>query len=218
MSPMKTKRSFRLEFVAGASRSGKTFLTAERIKKDRNVLVWDSMGEFAAMPGYSGTNSLAVFAEHAAKGGGGKRCLVVPVTPANFDAFCRSAWRWMLVHAASGRVVTIVVEELADVTPPGKAPVAWGMIIRRSLRFFPHIYALTQRPAESDKTVMGNATVLRCHSMARADDRRTMARELDVDQDYINRLDFSRYQFIELDRVSRRLTTGGKGARARIVA
>ena len=214
---MKTKRSFRLELVAGASRSGKTFLTAERIKKDRNVLIWDSMGEFAAMPGYSGTTSPVALAEHMDKGATGKFCMVAPVTAANFDVFCRAAWRWILVHASHGRVVTIVVEELADVTPPGKAPEAWGMIVRRSLRFFTHVYALTQRPAESDKTVMGNATILRCHAMARADDRKTMARELDTDQGRIDTLDFSRYQYIERDRLSRRLTTGGKGLKTRII-
>lgn len=210
-------RSFRLELVAGASRSGKTYLTAQRIKKDRNVLVWDSMGEFRNMRGYSGTNSSYELVAHAGKGAAGKFCYVAPVTATHFDAFCRAAWVWMLVHASRGRVVTIVVEELADVTPPGKAPEAWGMIVRRSLRFLPHIYALTQRPAESDKTVMGNATVLRCHSMARADDRKTMARELDTDQARINSLDFSRYQYIERDRLSRTLTTGGKGIKSRII-
>lgn len=203
---------FRLELAAGSSRSGKTFLTAKRIAKERRVMVWDAMGEFAV-----DHRCKAVTADQlrriAAAGAGGRFAFAAPVTAANFDLFCRCAWLWLRVNARHGHRISLVVEELADVTPPGKAPPAWGEIIRKSLRFNPHIYALTQRPAESDKTVMGNATVLRCHAMARADDRRTMSKELDTDQARIDALDLSRYQYIERDRLTRTLTAGGKGQR-----
>lgn len=211
-------RSFRLEQVAGSSRSGKTFLTAKRIARDRCVLVWDSMAEFSQMHTFAPVRSDGVLRRIAASGAPGRFAFVAPVTAEQFDLFCRCAWLWLRVNAARGRVVTILVEELADVTAPGKAPAAWGEIIRKSLRFNPHIYALTQRPAESDKTVMGNATVLRCHSMARAADRKAMARELDCDQAFVDALDLSRYQYLERDRLTQKLTKGGKGMRVKTLA
>ena len=203
---------FRLEVAAGASRSGKSWLTAQRIKLHKNVLVWDAVGEFAESFKCRRID-LSTARTVAARGASGRFAVDCLVTPENFDLFCRCAWLWLRVMAHRGERVTLVVEELADVTPPGKAPAAWGEIIRKSLRLDAHIYAMTQRPAESDKTVMGNATVLRCHSMARADDRRAMARELDVDQSVIDRLDFSKYQYVERDRHTRVLTTAGKGMR-----
>jgi hypothetical protein len=113
-----------------------------------------------------------------------------------FDAFCRLAWVW--VRVAPG---VLVIEELADVTSPGKAPPAWGEIVRKGLRYGPHIYALTQRPAESDKTVIGNASVIHCHRMARSMDRAYMARELDIAQDQLDAL--KPLDFIERDATGR---------------
>lgn len=206
---------YRLEVVAGASRSGKSFETARRVKTEQNVLVWDAVGEFAALPSYQSTNDARMLAHRCARGVTGRCAFVVPVTAANFDVWCRSAWVWLRILAHRGERACLVVEELADVTPPGKAPPAWGEIIRKSLRYGTRLYALTQRPAESDKTVLGNATVLRCHSMARAADRRAMAAELDVDQSVIDGLDFSKYQYVERDRTTRRLVTAGKGIKRR---
>ncbi len=141
-----------------------------------------------------------------------------PIDRVEFDAFCRFAWVWLRANAAAGHRCALVVEELADVTPPGKAPPAWGEIVRKSMRFEPSIYALTQRPAESDKTVLGNVSVLRCHAMARREDRRMMASELDVDVALVDGLDLERKQWIARSRVTRELTRGGKGENTRRAA
>jgi hypothetical protein len=115
-----------------------------------------------------------------------------PVTAAHFEAFCRLAWVWL----RSRRGNVLVVEELADVTAPGKAPAAWGEIVRKNRRAGGRVYALTQRPAESDKTIVGNAAVLHAGRMNTARDRKWMAECLDVpagevaklkDLDYIER-------------------------------
>ena len=208
---------FRLELVAGASRSGKTFLTADRISREKNVLVWDTMGEFATSYKCKRVTADTQLRSIAARGLPGRWAFDCRVTPENFDVFCRCAWLWIRVMAHRKQRVVIVVEELADVTPPGKAPPAWGDIIRKSLRFNPYILALTQSPAESDKTVMRNATVLRCHGMQRADDRKAMARELDIDQSVVDALDFDKFQYVERDRRTRKLTTAGKGIKLRTV-
>lgn len=122
---------------------------------------------------------------------------------AQFDGFCRLAYIAMRAHPGE---VTVIVEELADVTSPGKAPPGWGVIVRRGLRYGPQLYAVTQRPSESDKTVMGNASIFHCHSMARADDARYMAREMRIDQEKIDAL--RPLQFIERDRRSGTLVAG----------
>jgi len=147
------------------------------------------------------------------RGMSGRYAFDVTVTRENFAFFCRCAWLWIRVMHHKKQNITLVVEELADVTPPGKAPPAWGDIVRKSMRFNPHIYALTQRPAESDKTILGNCTVIRCHSMKRANDRKSMARDMDIDQAHIDALKMGAFEYIECDDRTGVYTLGGKGAK-----
>jgi len=208
-----TANDFRMELAAGRSRSGKTFLTAQRVAKEKNLLVWDTMGEFAKKFRCKRITTAAQIKAIATRGMRGRYAFDVTVTRDNFDLFCRCAWLWIRVMAHRGERVALVVEELADVTPPGKAPAAWGDIVRKSMRFNPHIYALTQRPAESDKTIVGNCTVIRCHSMKRAMDRKSMAQDMDLPQSKIDALDMSKFQYIECDDRTGIYTLGGKGMR-----
>jgi hypothetical protein len=98
-----------------------------------------------------------------------------------FEFLAKCAFAW--TNAA------VVAEETADVTSPSKAPPNWGQLIRRGrARGLAPIFALTQRPAESDKTAIGNATLIRVGRMARDADRKMMARELDVDHRILTRL------------------------------
>jgi len=97
----------------------------------------------------------------------------VPVSRKNFETFCRLAWIWI----RSG-VGTVVIEELADVTTPAKAPVAWGEIVRKSRGYGATVYALTQRPQEVDKTVQGNAALVHCGMLPDEQDQRYAARRL----------------------------------------
>jgi hypothetical protein len=83
------------------------------------------------------------------------------VTPKHFQIFCKLAWVWL--RAAAG---VLVVEELSDVTNPAKAPPAWGAICRKHRHALGStVYALTQRPAESDKTILGNAELIHAGRM-----------------------------------------------------
>lgn len=93
-----------------------------------------------------------------------------------FDAFCRLAWVWLRLTGGA-----LVVEETASVTSPAKAPEPWGDICRQSMGFGCDVYAITQRPAESDKTALGNALLVHCGMMGTPRDRSTMAEYLDVD-------------------------------------
>ena len=92
-------------------------------------------------------------------------------------------------------------------TSPGKAPLGWGMVVRRGrdkerrLK----VYGVTQRPSESDKTIMGNWTLIHCCLMTRFDDRAYMAKEMNIPREAIDSL--QPLQWIEVDR-SREVTTG----------
>jgi hypothetical protein len=192
-----------LTVVTGASRSGKTVWTVRQVARARRVLVWDTLGEWGDRYGCTRVSSLHELSVLAPSPRLQRLAYFRPMGMErdHFDVFCRLAWVW--IRAARG---ALVVEELASVTSPGKAPAAWGEIVRAGLRYGPDIYALTQRPAESDKTVMGNATVLHCHAMVRAEDRRYMAAELDCD---VSRLAALRpLEWIERDRRTGKLRAG----------
>lgn len=99
-----------------------------------------------------------------------------PVSAKHFAVFCGLAWVWL---RATGGV--LVVEELADVTSPGKAPRGWGEIVRKHRHARgSRTFALTQAPAESDKTIVRNATVVHTGRMNRDEDRDYMARNIGV--------------------------------------
>lgn len=207
-----------LIFAAGKSRAGKSFITAKDVAKESSLLVWDAMGEFREKFRCKAVADAAALHSIAVNASAGRYSCAWPVSPKNFDHFCRLAWVWIRASAAQGRRVALVVEELADVSPPGKAPAAWGEIVRKSLRFNPRVHVLTQRPAESDKTSVGNATIIRCHALKRANDRKAMALDMDIDQSLIDGLDFNKKQWLELNDRTHVLRTGGKGIRTRKIA
>jgi hypothetical protein len=170
------------------------------------LLVWDSVGEWTRgrvvtpVPGLLELH--AAITPCLAKGGGFRYGYTGPATRAHFETFCRLAWVWM--RSAPDSV--LVVEELADVTSPGKAPAAWGEIVRKHRHVQGRVYALTQRPAESDKTIVGNAAVIHGGFMAFAEDRAYMARCLDVPLAEVTAL--RRLDWIERDMRTGALTRG----------
>jgi hypothetical protein len=206
--PLTRRPDGTLYVATGATRTGKTTWTAARVAQASRLLVWDSADEWSQFRCHR-VSSFRDLAELVKPGAPDRRvAFSVPVTADNFAFFCRLAWIYI-----RGKQGTVIVEELADVTSPGKAPVYWGELIRKGLRYGPELYALTQRPSESDKTVMGNASILHCHQMARAEDSRYMARELRVDQVLVDKL--LPFHWIERDRRTKRLTNGLCAARRR---
>jgi len=170
--------------VTGASRSGKTQWTVRRVRSARRLLVWDSMGEWGDRFGCRRVATFAELRECVKPGARAERlAFYQPGMAQHFDVFCSLSWVW--IRAARG---ALVIEELSSVTSPGKAPRMWGEICRAGLRYGPDIIAITQRPAESDKTCIGNATLLHCHQMVREADEAYMARELRVPVAQLSRL------------------------------
>ncbi len=171
---MARRRDGLLYLTVGASGSGKTAWVHRRIAKARRVMAWDIEGQHTA--GAEIIRDRRRLAEVANDSGPG-RYAFIPSSVKDFDFWARCAFLW--VRRAPG---VVVAEELADVTTPGKAPDGWGMLVRRGRKYGADIYAITQRPAESDKTAVGNAAVIHCCRMSRAKDRAYMADELDIDR------------------------------------
>ncbi len=177
-----TRRSDgRSVLVAGASGSGKTSWCVRQIPAGARVLVWDATGEWSGALRLESVRELRTLSELIAgdirgEYGSFRVAYVGPVTPEHFEAFCRMAWAWL----RAGRGRHLVVEELADVTSPGKAPPAWGEICRKGRFRGAFVWAITQRPAESDKTILGNCAQIHCGRLNTPNDRKYMAGVLDV--------------------------------------
>lgn len=173
------RREGKLFAVTGASRSGKSLWTAQEVAGERRLLVWDLLGEWAARYRCRRVTSLRELAD-ALSGPPARLAFYRPGMVEQFPTFCRLAWVW--VRLAPG---ALVIEETASVTQPGKAPLEWGDVLRMGLRYGVNIYALTQRPAESDKTAFGNASVIHAGRAVTPRDRATMAEYLDVPKERV---------------------------------
>lgn len=177
----------------------------QQVQGARRLLVWDSAGEWSRR----GCAPVATLAELGELVRADVRTPLTwrtaysgPTSRAHFHTWCHLAWVWLRAHPRG----VLVVEELADVTAPGKAPPAWGELVRKHRHSHGTVYALTQRPAESDKTILGNATVIHCGRLNMARDRAYMAAVLDVDEATVTAL--ADLDYIERNMRTRQLTTG----------
>lgn len=170
------------------------------------LLVWDSVGEWTRKCRLLEVRSLellhSIILAYIRNPEPFRVGYTGPVSQRHFATFCQLAWVWM--RAAPGG--DLVIEELADVTQPGKAPPAWGEIVRKHRHERGRVYALTQRPAESDKTILGNCTVLHVGRLNMARDREYAAACLDVPLEDVTRL--TDLEFIERNMRTRALTHG----------
>jgi hypothetical protein len=193
--------------VAGSSGSGKTAWTLQQCRDRTRVLVWDAVEEWHQRARLRRVTSLAelgaLIAEDIRPPGAYKFRVAYcgPVTRDHFATFCRLAWVWLRSWPG-----TLVVEELSDVTSPGKAPQAWGEIVRKGRHVAAEVFALSQRPAESDKTIVGNAALIHAGLFAFDQDRAYMARCLDVPVDEVAAL--GQLHWIERDMRTRELRRG----------
>lgn len=153
-----------------------------QVKPGASLLVWDTKGEWSRkLAGFATVRSIPelharVTADLAGSAPLLRVAWVGTMDAAHFESFCRLAWVWLRARPHRW----LIVEELADVTNPGKAPAAWGEILRKSRDQRSTVIGLTQRPAESDKTIAGNAAVVHCGFQAFPRDRKTIAEYLDV--------------------------------------
>ena len=195
-------RAGKLYAVTGASRSGKSAFTKHRLADYSRVLVWDVKAEYQGVDYRPKTKADLA---KCVQGMGGKPGAIA-YTPGNlkeFDFFCRAAAPWIKAQYLAGKPCALVIEETADVTTPSKAPAAYGIILRRYLAYGVDIFAITQRPAESDKTSIGNASQVHICRMMLDSDRKSVAANTGIPLDAIAALkadqDSGRFDYISAD-------------------
>lgn len=171
-------------------------------KGARELLVWDTVGQWTREREVAPLKNLGEARNWIEANAPGRAGYCGYIDRNHFEVFCKLAWVWM--RAKRGRV--LVIEELADVTSPSKAPNAWGEIVRKGRHEGGSIYALTQRPAESDKTIAGNADVIHTGRLSFPRDRKSLAEYLDVPESAITAL--PSLHWIERDMRTRDLRTG----------
>jgi len=206
MAPRRRRRDGRLIFVTGSRGSGKSGWTRQAVGERQRLLVWDAVKEWSrdglVRPVRSLTDLHQLIITDIQSPGLFRYGYVGPVTKKAFVTFCKLATVWMKA-APEG---CVVVEELADVTHAGKAPEGWGELVREGRHYSGDIYALTQRPAESDKTVAGNCDLIHAGRQSFPRDRKTMAEYLDVPVEEVTALES--LHWIERDMRDRRLSRG----------
>lgn len=168
-----TRRDGVVTLVTGSMGSGKTTWVRQQVQRARRMLVWDGKGiDWGADQGCVVVDD-PLHLRRLIFGPAARISYRVPATPKNFELFCRMAWAWGRYKPG-----VLIVDEIADVTTPAKAPVAWGEIARKGRAFGLDVYVTTQRPQEADKTTQGNAAIFHCGRMSDADDQRYVARRL----------------------------------------
>lgn len=173
-----TSLSACIELFCGSSGSGKSSKVKEKIeiafKQGVNrLIVFDPDDEYGTIKGIktvrSAVDLIEILKKHTKKA---LKVRFVANGDKAFGVWCNCVFVW-------GNCIAIA-EEIAGVTTPSKAPKHWHTLVSRGRKRGIWIYAVTQRPSESDKTILGNVSRIWCGRMARAKDRKYMADELDV--------------------------------------
>lgn len=186
-----------LYLVTGASRSGKSTWLLSRLARDyESALAWDPTGQYAQQPGWEYLATRRDLQAFVTNPDGRRGCYVTECSVAAFDVWSLAAHAY--IRIVKGRAA-VIAEEISDVTNPGKAPPQYGVLIRRGLRYGKDLYAVTQHPAESDKTTVRNAGVIHVHGLNGEGDADYMARRMSVDLGELLAIRRDRHEWIEKD-------------------
>jgi hypothetical protein len=206
------RKNGRLGVYVGGTRQGKGVSVKADLKRSKvkRVIVWsvkEVMDHYGALdlgvPVHYAQSlpQLLDLCRHLV-GKGNALIVYMPGALSEFNGFCRIAFAWGKLKPCA-----IIGEELADVTSPAKAPEGWGIICRQALGYGIDIYAVTQRPAESDKTCFSNRSYIVIHNMERAGDRAYIVRETDIPRAQIDVLTHGSLRWV---RKENGIITGGQ--------
>lgn len=168
-------------YICGNTSTGKSSYIKEKIKKAKRVIAFDPDDEYSELSGFvrveSAKELAALISVNQEKN---LKVAFVAEGVKAFEFWCSVVFMW-------GNCIA-VAEEIADVTSPAKAPPMWGRLIRRGRKYGIVICAVTQRPAEADKTILANAAIIRTCALGRDADRIAIAREMNIQTDRIAEL------------------------------
>lgn len=186
---MSRARQAEIIAVMGASGSGKTsYVMAElRSRKPSRLLVWDTKREFAEEGFAQPVGTLGEVVD-AVAGAGRRGGFAISYQPQGddkamkkqFDLFCRVAF--------AAKDLTLVAEELADVTTASHAVSGWRRCTSMGRTEGLTIYGLSQRPASVDKHFWGNASMIRTGRLNFDADIKTMSACIGVQPEEVRAL------------------------------
>lgn len=190
---MDTSRKAKIFLVTGASGSGKSSIVKKLMQHEKRVIAFDPDDEYSEEKGFNTSKSCTELLEKVlATKGGAMKTRVVARTPEAFGACASVAFEW-------GNCA-FIAEELAGEgrTTPSKAPPDWHKIISRGRKRGINVIGVTQRPAESDKTILGNASHIFVGRMGRHADAKAISREIDVPVETL--LNLKNLEFVVVDK------------------
>ena len=161
--------------IVGASGSGKSAFLRKTVDfKQPRIVAWDPDEDYK-LPR---VRSMAAFEKLVKKSGFGPiRCaLTVRPTEENFEKW--AALVFAICHQAAP--MDILADEIADVTRIGKAPPNWGELCRKVRKYGARLCAITQRPQESDKTILNQVEFTWCGALKTSASYNYLAKEMDL--------------------------------------
>lgn len=161
--------------IVGASGSGKSSYLREKIDfSQKRIIAWDPDEDFK-LPR---VRDIATFKKLCKKSGFGaiRVALTVEPTEENFEIWAGLVFA--MCHQAAH--MTILADEIADVTRVGKASPKWGQLCRKVRKYGGILAACTQRPQEADKTIFNQVKYKWCGALASNAAYKFMAAEFDV--------------------------------------
>lgn len=176
----------RIEAFIGASGSGKGVSINALLKgaKPPRLLIWDPRDEYADHA--RRVTSLRELVQAVANAKGGPFRVRYVAGP---SVKLANAFAVVCALAFSAGNLMFLAEELSDVTTASLAPPAWKQCITQGRHKGLHVVGAAQRPALIDKTFLGNCTYIRCFTLRYADDRKAMAKALDVPEAMVGELE-----------------------------
>ncbi len=176
--------------ISGSSRYGKTHWLKQRVAPAKRLLIFDTRGEYLDCQITAIVRSIPELASALRNSGKKEARICYWGAIEDFADWSILAYAWVQQFPA-----IIIAEETSDVTSPGQAPRGYGELLRKIMYYGGHLYGVTQRPQESDKTIWGNATMKHCHGFVAPADADYMSRIFGCHPDIIAGL--QKYDFIE---------------------
>ena len=192
------------EAVFGGSGTGKSYYVKTRVKQWNRALIWDPDDEYGDIPNIRTCTKASQVIELMSAGDA--RIRFVP--QAMDSKTLEKCFEFMSLAAFIWTQCLYVGEELADVTTPSKAANGWGTVLRRGRKRGVKVMGVSQRPAESDKTIFTQAKTIRCGRLDGEGDIARIAANMRVPKEMISQL--GELQYLELDRPTGVLKAGYK--------
>ena len=192
------------EAVFGGSGTGKSYYVKTRVKQWARALIWDPDDEYGDIPNIRTCTKASQVIELMSASDA--RIRFVP--QAMDSKTLEKCFEFMSLAAFIWTQCLYVGEELADVTTPSKAANGWGTVLRRGRKRGVKVMGVSQRPAESDKTIFTQAKTIRCGRLDGEGDIARIAANMRVPKEMISQL--GELQYLELDRPTGVLKAGYK--------